>query len=165
MRCSAEANALVVKAVSGPGAVRLTQFAFPDGPACFAPERRPFSRGPVTASPDPHPAIADALVEWDWRMQDGIQTPREPRTYRQAIEKIVRQTDALVAERLGSKTLSPDEESAWKKLRAAGLPPSTMPRPGRRAGSRSIACVAKSFSPIRSSNSHPSCLPNMFRLS
>jgi hypothetical protein len=123
LRCSAEANALVVKAVSGPGAVRLTQFVFHDGPACFAPERRPFSRGPVTASPDPHPAIADALVEWDWRMQDGIQTPRESRTYRQAIEKIVRQTDALVAERLGSKTLSSDEESAWKTLRAAGLPP------------------------------------------
>ena len=80
LRCRAETNALVIKAVSGPGAVRLTQFAFQDGPACFAPERRPFSRGPVTASPDPHPAIADALVEWDWRMQDGIQTPREPRT-------------------------------------------------------------------------------------
>jgi hypothetical protein len=122
LRCSAETNALVVKAVSGPGAARLTQFAFPDGPACFAPERRPFSRGPVTASPDPHPAIADALVEWDWRMQDGIQTPREPRTYRQAIEKVASQTDALVAERLESRTLSLDEASAWRMLRAAVLP-------------------------------------------
>ena len=123
LRCSAETNALVVKALSGAGAVCLTQFAFPNGPACFAPERRPFSRQPVTASPDPRPSIADALVEWDWRMQDGIQTPREPRTYAQAIEKIVRQADALVAERLGSKTLSLDEESAWKRLRAALVSP------------------------------------------
>ena len=59
------------------------------------------------ASPDPHPAIAEALVEWDWRMQDGIQTPRESRSYRQAIEKLVRQTDALVAERSATKTLAP----------------------------------------------------------
>jgi predicted esterase len=123
LSCRAETNALVIKAGSGPGAVRLTHFAFSDGPASFAPERRPFSRGPVTASPDPHPAIADGLVEWDWRMQDGIQTPRESRSYRQAIEKIVRQTDTLVAERLGSGSLSPGQESAWSTLRAAGLPP------------------------------------------
>ena len=118
-----ESNALVISAASGPGTVRLTQFAFQDAPACFAPDRRPFSRGPVTPSPDPRPAIADALVEWDWRMQDGIQTPRESRTYRQAIEKIARQTEALVGERLRLKTLGPDEGSAWRTLRAAGLPP------------------------------------------
>ena len=123
LRCSAETDSLVIKAGSRPGAVRLTQFAFQGVPASFAPERRPFSRGPVTASPDPHPTIANALVEWDWQMQDGIQTPRESRTYRQAIEKIARLTDALVAERLESRTLGPDEESAWKTMRTTGLPP------------------------------------------
>ena len=123
LHCQVESNALVISADSGPGAARFTQFTFQDAPACFAPERRPFSRGPVAASPDPYPAIADALVEWDWRMQDGIQTPREPRTYRQAIEKIVRQTEALVGELLRLKTLGPDEESAWRTLCAAGLPP------------------------------------------
>ena len=121
--CRAEANALVIKAVSGSGAVRLTQFAFQKSPASFTPERRPFSRGPVTASPDLHPAIAEALVEWDWRMQDGIQTPREPRSYRQAIEKLVRRTDALIAERSAAGTLSPAMASAWKALCPAGLPP------------------------------------------
>lgn len=122
LRCWTETNALVIKASSSPGAVRITRFAFPDGPACFLPNRRPFSRGPVTTSPDPLPVIADALVEWDWRMQDGIQTPREARTYRQAIEKIERQTDALVAERLASGTLDAEEEFAWKTLRGASLP-------------------------------------------
>ncbi|HOX55689.1 MAG TPA: hypothetical protein P5205_05180 [Candidatus Paceibacterota bacterium] len=123
LHCGAKTNALVIKAVSGPGAVRLSQFAFQDGPASFAPERRPFSRDPIMSSPDPHPAIAEALVEWDWRMQDGIQTPREPRSYRQAIEKVVRQTDALIAERSANRTLSPAMESAWKALRSAALPP------------------------------------------
>ena len=122
LSCEAETNALVIKADSGPGAVRLTQFAFRDTPASFTPERRPFSRAPVMPSPDPHPAIAEALVDWDWRMQDGIQTPREPRSYRQAIEKRVRQTEALVAERSAAGTLSPGMDSAWKTFRSAGLP-------------------------------------------
>ena len=128
--CRRETNALVLQALSNPGAMRLMQFSFPDGPASFEPERRPFSRGPVACSPDPHPVIANTLVEWDWRMQDGIQTPRAPRTYRQAIEKMMRQTDALVAERLESGNLSPEEESAWKALRAADLPPPNDPAGG-----------------------------------
>ncbi len=119
--CRAETNALVIKARDVPGAARLTGFAFENVPAAFAPERRPFSRDPVVPSPDPHPAIAKALVEWDWRMQDGIQTPRESRTYRQAIEKLLRQTDALVGERRKLKSLDAKEQSAWENFRAAGL--------------------------------------------
>jgi predicted esterase len=123
LRCWAETNALVIKAGSGPGAVRLTQFMFQDCPASFVPERRPFSRSRVMPSPDLRPPIAEALVEWDWRMQDGIQTPREPRSYRQAVEKLVRQTHALVAERSAAKTLTPPMQSAWKTLSSASVPP------------------------------------------
>ena len=123
LHCRRETNDVVILAAAGPGVVRLTRFAFENTPVSFAPERRPFSRGPISASPDPHPAIAEALIEWDWRMQDGIQTPREPRTYRQAIEKIVRQTDAMVAERRKLKTLDSEEEAAWRNLRAVDLPP------------------------------------------
>lgn len=119
LRCGSGSNELVIEAVAGPGAVRLTDFAIHQQPASFFPERRVFSRAPVQTSSDLRPAIADALVEWDWRMQDGIQTPREPRTYRQAIEKVVRQTEALVAERAGQGTLSPKEESVWGDLRTA----------------------------------------------
>ncbi len=121
-RCRIETNSLVIKAVSGSGAIRLTHFAFPDGPASFVPARRPFSRAPVTCSADLKPAIAEALIEWDWRMQDGIQTPREPRTYLQAIEKLARQTDALLHERRAAATLSPADESAWQKLCVQPLP-------------------------------------------
>ena len=119
--CQAESNAIIIKAPLGGGVGRLTQFRFQDVPVSFTPERRPFSRGPVVPSPDPLPLIAKALVEWDWRMQDGIQTPREPRTYRQAMEKLLRQTDSLVNERRGLKTLVPEEQSAWEILRAASL--------------------------------------------
>jgi hypothetical protein len=104
-------------------AVRFTGFTLQGAPAAFAPERRPPSRGPIEGSPDLHPAIAEALVEWDWRMQDGIQTPREPRTYQQAIEKVLRQTGALVAERLRRHTLSREEQAAWEVLRQADSPP------------------------------------------
>lgn len=119
--CRVGTNGLVVQAPAAPGAVRLTQFRLGDTSIAFAPERRPFSRGPVKPSPDPHPVIAEALVEWDWRMQDGIQTPREPRTYRQAIQKLVRQTDALVTAQQRLMSLSPDEASAWATARAAAM--------------------------------------------
>jgi hypothetical protein len=121
LHCQVETNALVIKAVSGSGAARLTGFAYQNVPVSFMPERRPFSRTPVLCSPDPHPAIADALVEWDWRMQDGIQTPRESRTYGQAVDKLLRQTEALVAERTAAKSFGGEEQSAWETLRAACL--------------------------------------------
>jgi hypothetical protein len=120
--CRADTNALVITARNA-GAVKLTGFARNMVPVSYAPERRPFSRGPVAASPDPHPTIAEALVEWDWRMQDGIQTPRERRTYLQAIEKLTRQTGDLVTERLRLGNLSPDEASAWVAFQESAANP------------------------------------------
>ncbi len=115
--CWAEAGAVVISARSAPGEVQLSEFQFDETPARFAPERRPFSRGPVGCSPDLRGAVAGALVEWDWRMQDGIQTPREPRTFGQAMEKLIPQIDSMVAERVKSNTLTDNEVSAWRNLR------------------------------------------------
>jgi len=122
VRWRIEEGTLVLTAGAEAGVAHLTRFNFGSTPAAFAPERRPFSRAPVMPSPDLHPAIAEALVEWDWRMQDGIQTPREPRSYRQAIKKLVVQTDALLAERRKSGSLLPDDAAAWAAFRARGLP-------------------------------------------
>lgn len=116
VQCRSETNALVISVLSDSGAVRLTDFESDGVPVAFAPQRRAFSRGPVASSPDPQPAIAEALIEWDWRMQDGIQPPREPRTYQQAIEKLLRQAGSLVAERRRLMTLTPAEASAWAAL-------------------------------------------------
>lgn len=114
---ASDLNTLTFRATHGPGAVQLSGFTWGNSPASFAPVRRPFSRAPVAMSPDPHPAIADALIEWDWRMQDGILTPREPRTYRQAIEKIITRTEALLAERRRLATLTPKDEADWLALK------------------------------------------------
>jgi len=86
--CQAEGSAVVVRATVGAGAVRLTRFACGRMPLTFLPERQAFSRRPVTSSPNYPAAIEAALIEWDWRMQDGIGTPREPHTYAQAAERL-----------------------------------------------------------------------------
>ena len=55
-------------------------------PDCaLAPERAPYDPGPVKGSAPLNKTIENALIDWDWRMQDGIDTPREPRTYAQAV--------------------------------------------------------------------------------
>ena len=117
--CQAESNAVVIRAISGAGAVRLTGLTSGGVPLTLVPERRPFSLEPVACSPDPLPAIAEALIEWDWRMQDGIGTPREPRTYAQAAEKLLKRMDsagldktALAALRVKQPTAAADE-AAW----------------------------------------------------
>ena len=55
----------------------------------LVPERAPYDAGPVRGSPPLASAITEALVEWDWRLQDGIGTPREPRAFgkRLAVER------------------------------------------------------------------------------
>ena len=51
----------------------------------LTPVRAAFDPSPVKGAPPLAPEISDALIDWDWRMHDGIGTPREPRTYAQAV--------------------------------------------------------------------------------
>lgn len=53
--------------------------------------------GPPPIQPPMRPAIERALIEWDWRMQDGIGTEREPSTFAAAIERTLKQGDLLLA--------------------------------------------------------------------
>ncbi len=110
--------------------VHLAAFTIHDRPATFAPRRRPLSREPVATSPDPAPAIADALVEWDWRLQDGLGTPREPRTFRHAIDRTSNRIEALVSRRRAAGSLDADDLATWERLRAR-------PRPASEADDRS----------------------------
>lgn len=91
--CRAEDHTVVIRAAAD-GAIRLTHFSYGGLPLTFVPERRLFSREPVACSPDPLPAIAEALIEWDWRMQDGIDIPCRAQTYRQAAECLLAQLEA-----------------------------------------------------------------------
>lgn len=49
----------------------------------------------VECFPDLTEPLQNELVEWDWRLQDGIGTPNEPRTYLQAVEKRLPQLSAF----------------------------------------------------------------------
>ena len=62
------------------------------------PVRRPWSFGPTECSPNFHPVIEAALIEHDWRLQDGIDTPLEARTYTQAIQKMIPAMESLFNE-------------------------------------------------------------------
>ncbi len=49
------------------------------------PWRAPYSKAPIGCSGDLNREIAEALIEWDWRMRDGIETPRESKTFAEVI--------------------------------------------------------------------------------
>jgi hypothetical protein len=73
--------------------------------------------GAPAVLPPLRPALERVLVEWDWRMQDGIGTPREPVTYLTAIERTLQRGDKLLAN-LQAAGVSLDAEAArWQQLR------------------------------------------------
>ncbi len=72
---------------------------------------------PPPELPQLHKAIDDALVEWDWRMQDGIGTERAPSTYPAAIQKTFDRGDALIADlRAGGIPLG-ENPARWEDLK------------------------------------------------
>ncbi len=81
-------------------AVEICDFSYKtapvDAPLSLEPNRKPQSLAPIETSPDFRPTLEKALVEWDWAMQDGIGTEREPRTHLQALETRLPQGRALL---------------------------------------------------------------------
>lgn len=71
---------------------------------------------PPPIQPALRPGIEQALIEWDWRMQDGIGTPREPRTYAEAIPLLVERGDRLIEHLAAAGT--PTAVPGWDSLRA-----------------------------------------------
>jgi len=73
--------------------------------------------GPPQILPTMRRPIERALVEWDWRMQDGIDTERVPSTYQAAIERTLKRGDHLIGG-LGARGVPlADEADAWEGLR------------------------------------------------
>ena len=76
--------------------------------------------------PAMHLGIERALIEWDWRMQDGIGTARERRTCNQAINEMLRRGDSLI-KHLAQRGISADEvrlrwnglREKWRRLQAS----------------------------------------------
>jgi hypothetical protein len=79
----------------------------PSEPEKFPPPKLPALRSPVE----------QMLVEWDWRMQDGIGTDREPRSWRQAAELVLQRGDQLI-QKLRSMGIQDEKRfHRWEQVR------------------------------------------------
>jgi hypothetical protein len=67
--------------------------------------------------PPMHPGIERALIEWDWRMQDGIGTKRQPRSYEEAIEETLERGNALLRHLTLAGTSTDDTVRQWNARR------------------------------------------------
>lgn len=73
---------------------------------------------PPPELPALRPALVQEMIEWDWRMQDGIETPRESRSYDEAIATTFQRGDELLAN-LATAGVSLNElVDRWETLRA-----------------------------------------------
>ena len=82
----------------------------------YLAERAADDRAPPELPPM-RPMIARALVEWDWRMQDGIGTEREPSSYPEAILRTLDRGDLLLDD-LSVKGVSTSAKlGTWHALR------------------------------------------------
>ncbi|MGQ9576752.1 MAG: HzsA-related protein, partial [Thermoguttaceae bacterium] len=74
-------------------------------------------RFPPPLMPTLHEPIQQAMIEWDWRMQDGIGTPRASSTWQAATEKTLQRGEMLIRD-LQSGGVRLDEKAArWERLR------------------------------------------------
>jgi cytochrome c553 len=117
---------IVMRMKAGPGtagaairwsALRLTAA----GRAVDVPVTLPATHlgsGPPAVLPPLRPAIQRELVEWDWRMQDGIGTPREPSTYAEAIGQTLRRGERLLADLQAAGVPLDAEAARWRSLSA-----------------------------------------------
>jgi hypothetical protein len=76
-------------------------------------------RLPPPTLPDLRATAEKELVEWDWRLQDGIGTPREPTTWQDAIQATLARADLLL-QHLAQESARPlTLEEGWAELRQA----------------------------------------------
>lgn len=79
----------------------------PHGASCPPPQHPPL-----------RPAIEQMLIEWDWRMQDGIGTPRDSVSYAEAINRTFDRGDQLMEDLRRRGLQLAVEEDEWGALRA-----------------------------------------------
>jgi len=85
------------------------------------PIRRTWTLGTTDCSPNFKPEIETALVEHDWRLQDGIDTPSEARTYQQAIAKMIPQIESLIQDLSESGTALDSVKTKWETLKTQAV--------------------------------------------
>jgi len=85
-------------------------------PICPAPA--PNNRCPPPAMPAMRPPVEEALIEWDWRMQDGIETPRVPDMYAAAVGRMLKRGDQLIRNLRGGGVSLKQQAGRWEQLRS-----------------------------------------------
>ena len=87
----------------------------------------PAGRGAPPLLPALRPPVEQALVEWDWQMQDGIGTARAPNTWAAASRRTLDRGEELLADLRDAGAALADEASRrlklrreWKALSASG---------------------------------------------
>ena len=73
---------------------------------------------PPPEHPPLRPAMEQVLIEWDWRMQDGIDTPRFPATYAAAVERTFQRGDLLIEDLRTGGNHPVAETDQWETLRS-----------------------------------------------
>ena len=82
------------------------------------PKAKPEDSGPPPLLPALRRPIEMALIEWDWRMQDGIGTDRNPGTYAAAIERTLKRGDDLIRDLRAAEVDLDRQASEWEGLRS-----------------------------------------------
>jgi hypothetical protein len=77
----------------------------------------PADRGPPPLLPALRPPIEQALIEWDWRMQDGIGTARAPGTWAAAVQRTLDRGEDLLRDLQGDGAAPADGVAPVAKLR------------------------------------------------
>ncbi len=73
---------------------------------------------PPPVLPDPRASIEQELIEWDWRMQDGIGTLREARDWSAAICTVLERGDRLIRTLVDAGVSLQASRRRWEQLRA-----------------------------------------------
>jgi len=75
--------------------------------------------GPPPVFPPLRPPLQRALIEWDWKLQDGIGTERNPSTYPAAVEQIFERGQRLIDDLCGQglRDRLGDRIAQWETLK------------------------------------------------
>jgi len=126
---------LTIAATDGDAAVRWSGIRLTTASQSYdvpiAPAAGNKEQCPPPLLPTMRPPIERALIEWDWRMRDGIGAPRAAVAYATAIERMLRRGDDLIHDLQAAGLPLKDEAlqwqalwSEWKKLSATNEPES-----------------------------------------
>ncbi len=113
---------LTVRGVADEAGVRWRKVQYATGDDWFAVPLRyesvPDKRLPPPEQPRLRPSIERKLIEWDWRMQDGIHTSRVPSTYPDAIKRTLDRGEALISDLRDKGSAFEELAEPWNRLRS-----------------------------------------------